>query len=84
MKTILLILTTFILLLWGIVWNTGNIIVEPGQGRVASERIKRTMHWFGYNRNYRIISNGELQVEINNKWLRLKYKDERSKDDETN
>jgi len=73
MKTTLLILTTFALLYYGIVYNTGRIIVEPGRAEVASDEIKRTMQWFGNKKDFRIIEDGTLQVYIRGNWLNLKY-----------
>lgn len=73
MKTTLLILTTFALLYYGIVYNTGRIIVEPGRAEVASERIKRAVYRMGPGYNYRILKNKILQVYIRGNWLNLKY-----------
>ena len=74
MKTTLLILTTFALLFWGIVYDTGRIKVQPGCAEVTSEQIKRTIKWFGDKKNYRIMPDGTLQVEVNGKYLKLKIK----------
>ena len=74
MKTIILILTTFAFLYYGIVWDTGRLIVQPAGGQVCSEEIKRTIKWFGDKKNYRIMPDGTLQVEVNGKYLKLKIK----------
>jgi len=71
MKITILILTTFALLYYGIVWDTERIIVQPGCSGVCSDEIKRTIKWFGNKKNYRILENGQLQVEVKGKWLNL-------------
>ena len=74
MKTTILILATFALLYYGVVWDTGRLIVQPAGGQVCSEEIKRTIKWFGNKKNYRILENGQLMVEVNGKYLRLRIK----------
>ena len=73
MKTTILILTTFVFLFYGIVWDTGRIKVSSRHHYgLVSKDVKNTMYWFGNKKNYRIMPDGTLQVEVNGKYLRLK------------
>jgi hypothetical protein len=47
--------------------------VQPGVAKVASPRIKKAMQKMGPMKNYRILTDGRLQVMVNSQWLYLKY-----------
>jgi hypothetical protein len=47
--------------------------VQPGVAEVASPRIKKAMQKMGPMKNYRILTDGRLQVMVNSQWLYLRY-----------
>ena len=54
-------------------WSQGySVAIQGGTACVASESVKRTIQWMGSKKNYRILANGQLQVEVNGKYLNLK------------
>ena len=54
-------------------WYNFDVYVQPGRAEVASERIKQAMYNMGNRRDFRILPNGQLQVQVKGKWLNLKY-----------
>lgn len=51
--------------------DPGNYVVEPGFCAVAPEHIKKAMLKMGPHRQYRILTDGRLQVKINGNWYNL-------------
>ena len=52
---------------------TRPMYVQPRVAKVASPRIKKVMQKMGPMKNYRILTDGRLQVMVNGQWLYLKY-----------
>lgn len=72
--TIILIVVGVYLAYWS---QCYDCYVQPGTACVASDKVARTMRHFGYNRDYRILPSGELQVKLNGTWQRLHYRKEK-------
>ena len=72
MKITILILTTFALLYYGIVWDTERIIVQPGCSGVCSDEIKAAIYKMGPGYDYK-MEGDVLRVYIQGQWQRLQY-----------
>ena len=55
-----------------IAWWNQDIYIQSRPAKLAPEHIKRAMLKMGPGKNYRILPNGKLQVEVKGEWLNLR------------
>jgi len=54
-------------------WNFAEYRVQPGVAKLCPDNIKKSIYKMGPDKNYKILADGRLMVEVNGVWLKLKY-----------